>query len=205
MDRHRFVAARGACGAAAHTGPGRRGPEAWPPRYKVGAEERSPSAPLLGPSIVRERGGEAPRVKAGEPHSPGLLPFGGGFVSCEDLFASRSLLFGPRSLLFASHSLAFAPSEGEEKRRDLQLERREGEGMSHSLAFEPSDLPFASHSPEIARLDEPCAPSEEGGTRPAREGIRSARAFRPCTSGLAAQNLRGMSRELQETGFAESP
>jgi hypothetical protein len=86
-------------------------------------------------------------------------------VSCEDLFA-------PHSLPFASHSLAFAPSEGEKKCRDLHLERREGEGMSHSPAFAPSDRPFASHYPEIARLDELFASSEEGGTRPERRGMR---------------------------------
>ena len=117
-------------------------------------------------------------------------------MSCEGLFASRSLLFGPRSLLFASHSPAFAPSEGEKKRRDLHLERREGEGMSHSLGFAPSDRPFASHSPEIARLDELFAPFEEGGTRPERGGMRPEQVFTPCTSELARQNLRGMPREL---------
>jgi hypothetical protein len=68
-------------------------------------------------------------------------------VSCEDLFTSHSLLFEPHSLLFASHSPAFAPSESEKKRRDLHLERREGEGMSRSPAFASSDRPFASHSP----------------------------------------------------------
>src|SRR3954451_11583622 len=152
---------------------------------KVGAGERSPSAPLLGPSIVKERGGEAPRDEPGEPHSPGLLPFGGGFESCEDLFASHSLLF-------ASHSPGFEPSEGEKKRRDLHLERREGEGMRHSPAFASSDRPFASHSPEIARLDELFAPSEEGGMRPERGGMRPEQAFKPCTSALASQNFRGM-------------
>ena len=203
--RRRGALARGKQwqGGGARTGPGREGPEARPPRRKVGAEERSPSAPLLGPSIVKERGGEAPRDEPGEPHSPGLLPFGGGFVSCKDLFAPHSLLFVSHSLLFEAHSLlfeahspGFAPSEGEKKCRDLHLERREGEGMSHSLAFAPSDRPFASHSPEIARLDELFAPSEEEGTRPERGGMRSARAFAPCTSGLARQNLRGMSREF---------
>ena len=53
---------------AAHTDPRRKGPDVWPPRVKVGAEERSPSAPRLGPSIVNELGEEAPRVEAGEPH-----------------------------------------------------------------------------------------------------------------------------------------
>jgi len=60
-------------------------------------------------------------------------------VSCEDLFA-------PHSLPFASHSPGFEPSEGEKKRRELHLERREGEGMSRSPGFASSDLPFASHS-----------------------------------------------------------
>src|SRR5436305_3691266 len=132
---HRSRPRRTGCVAAARKG-GSRG--AFP--------VRSPAET----SIVKERGGEAPHDEPGEPHSPGLLPFGGGFVSCEDLFASRSLLFGPRSLLFASHSPAFEPSEGEKKRRDLHLERREGEGMSRSLGFAPSDLPFASHSPPFA-------------------------------------------------------
>ena len=131
-------------------------------------------------------------------------------MSCKDLFAPHSLLFASRSLLFVSHSLlfeahsllfeahspGFAPSEGEKKCRDLHLERREGEGMSHSLAFAPSDRPFASHSPEIARLDELFAPSEEEGTRPERGGMRSARVFASCTSELASQNLWGMPREL---------
>src|SRR5947208_6499643 len=137
-------------GGGARNGPGREGPEARPPRYKVGAGERSPCAPRLGPSIVKERGGEAPRDEPGEPHSPGLLPFGGGFVSREDLFVSHSLLF-------ALHSLGFAPFEGETKRRDLHLERREGEGMRHSPAFAPSDRPFASHSLLLA----PHSPSFE--------------------------------------------
>jgi hypothetical protein len=75
------------CGAAAHTGPGRKGPEAWPPRKKVGAEERSPSAPLLEPSIVKEPGGEAPRFEAGEPHSPVPLPSGGDFAAFNEPFA----------------------------------------------------------------------------------------------------------------------
>ena len=79
-------------GAAAHTGPGRKGPDAWPPRDKVGAEERSPSAPLLGPSIVNERGGEAPRVQAGEPLSPVPLPSGGDFAAFIELFEPRSPL-----------------------------------------------------------------------------------------------------------------
>src|SRR4051812_22341574 len=137
----------------ARTGPGREGPEARPPRRKVGAGERSPSAPRLGPSIVKERGGEAPRDEPGEPHSPGLLPFGGGFVSREDLFA-------PHSLLFASHSPGFEPSEGEKKRRELHLERREGEGMSHSPGFASSELPFASHSLGFEPHSPGFAPSE---------------------------------------------
>ena len=93
-------------------------------------------------------------------------------MSCEDLFALHSLLF-------ASHSPGFAPSEGEKKRRELHLERREGEGMSHSPAVAPSDRPFASHSPEGTRLDELIAPSEEGG-------MRRERVFLSCTSELAA-------------------
>src|SRR5262249_47443429 len=94
-------------------------------------------------------------------------------------------------------------SEGEKKRRDLPLARRDGEGMSRSPAFASSDRPFASHSPEIARLDELFAPSEAGGTRPEREGMRPERRGMPCTSGLAEQNLRGMPRELRGTGRDE--
>jgi hypothetical protein len=68
--------------------------------------------------------------------------------------------------------------------------------MSHSPGFVSFELPFASHSPEIARLDELFAPSEAEGTRPELGGMRSARAFSSCTSELARQNLRGMPREL---------
>jgi hypothetical protein len=121
-------------GAAAHTGPGREGPEVWPPRKKVGAEERSPSAPLLGPSIVKEPGGEAPRVEAGEPHSPVLLPSGGDFASFKDRFAPLSP--------------AFAPSEGDGERRELHRGRLEGEAVRRSLAFAPPDRPFPGRSPE---------------------------------------------------------
>ena|SRR5436309_1701170 len=115
-------------------------------------------------------------------HSP-------AFASSDRPFASHSPAFEPRSP-------GFAPSEGEKKRRDLRLERREGEGMSHSPAFASSDRLFASHSPEIARLDELFAPSEEEGTRPERGGMRPEQVFTPCTSELARQNLRGMPREL---------
>ena len=87
-----------------------------------------------------------PRDELGEPHSPGLLLFGGGFVSCKDLLAPHSLLFASHSLAFAPHSPGFEPFEGEKKRRDLHLERREGEGMSRSPAFASLDRPFASHS-----------------------------------------------------------
>jgi hypothetical protein len=145
-------------GTAAHTGPQRKGPEAWPPRKKVGAGERSPSAPRLGPSIVKERGGETPRDEPGEPRSPVPLPSGEGFTSCKDLFA-------PRSPLFAPHSPTFEPSEGEGERRELHLGRRDGEVVSRSLAFAPPDRPFAARSPERARLEEPRAPSGRGGTR----------------------------------------
>src|SRR5436305_10964024 len=113
---------------------------------KGGSRGASPSAPLLGPSIVKERGGETPRDEPGEPHSPGLLLFGGGFVSCKDLLAPHSLLFASHSLAFAPHSPGFEPFEGEKKRRDLHLERSEGEGMSRSPAFASLDRPFAPHS-----------------------------------------------------------
>src|SRR3954463_718938 len=138
-------------GGGARNGPGREGPEAWPPRRKVGAEERSPSAPRLGPSIVNERGDEAPRVEPGEPHSPDLLPFGGGFVSCEDLFAPRSPVC--------------KPSTGETKCRGRHLGRRDGKAVSRAAACAPSDRLLAAHSLERARLDGPPAPSRKDGTR----------------------------------------
>jgi hypothetical protein len=103
----------------------------------VGAGERSPSVLRLGPSIVKERGGETPRAEAGKPHSPVLLPFGEDFTSFKDLFASRSLFFEPHSLRFTPRFLSFEPSEGEGTRRELHVERREEPFASHSLAFEP--------------------------------------------------------------------
>jgi hypothetical protein len=152
------------CRAAAHTGPGRKRPEAWPPRKKVGAGERCPSAPRLEPSIVKERGGEAPRDRAGEPHSPVPLPFGEDFASFKDLFAS--------------HSPLFEPFEAEKKRRELRFERREELFVRHSPAFEPPEGLFASHSPSFESSEDLFgfySPElewlEEQGTRREEEGM----------------------------------
>jgi hypothetical protein len=133
-------------GTAAHTGPGRRGPEAWPPRKKAGAEERSPSAPLLGPSIVKEPGGEAPRIEAGEPHPPSSLPSGGDFAAFNEPFEPRSPRlearqghFAPRSLSLASLSLPFRRREPAIGPHSLLLASREGRGTAHSPPGEPSE------------------------------------------------------------------
>jgi hypothetical protein len=136
----------------------------------VGAGERSPSALRLEPSIVKEQGDEAPRVEAGEPHSPVLLPFGGDLTSFKDLFASRFLHFGPHSLLFGSHSLSFEPSKEEEKRRELHVERREELFEGHSTAFKSPQEPFASHSPEFERREEERTRLEEWGMPREEEG-----------------------------------
>jgi len=168
-----------------------------------GAGERSPSVLRLGPSIVKERGGEAPRAEAGEPHSPVLLPSGGDFTSFKDLFASRSprfephsLRFAPRSLPFEAHSLRFAPrspafepSEGEGKRRELRFERREELFASHSLLFVWHSLLFASHSPELERR-------EEEGTRLEEEGTWHFKLFARHSPRIAYHSLWGMSLDL---------
>jgi hypothetical protein len=73
---------------------------------------------------------------------------------------SREDLFAPHSLAFAWNSPGFAPPEGEKKRRELHLERREGEGMSHSPGFASSELPFASHSLGFEPHSPGFAPSE---------------------------------------------
>src|SRR3954469_5054336 len=133
--------------AAAHSGPGRVGPDVWPPRSKVGAEERSPSAPLLGPSIVKERGDEAPRDKAGEPHSPVLLPFEGGFASCKDLFAPHSPFLTSRQGPRAAHSPLFEPSEEEGMDREGFLQSCTSQEVKPDLGGMPRDLRGMSHSP----------------------------------------------------------
>ena len=68
--------------------------------------------------------------------------------------------------------------------------------MSHSPAFAPFDRLFASHSPEIARLDELVEPSETRGMPLERE-------IASCTSQLARLELEGMPRELE--GMSHSP
>ena len=118
----------------------------------MGAGERSPSAPRLETSIVKEPGDEAPRGKPGETHSPFPLPSGGGLTSSKDLFVSRSLLVESHSPFFAPRSPGFAPSE--------ELVGR------HSLRFVSSEGLFASHSPEPERL-------EGRGMRPEEEGMPS--------------------------------
>src|SRR5947199_10494882 len=54
--------------------PGREGAEMWPPREKAGAEERSPSAPLGGPSNAKERGSETPQDEPAEAPYPRPTP-----------------------------------------------------------------------------------------------------------------------------------
>ena len=134
----------------------------WPPREKVGAEERSPSTPLLGPSIVKEREGEAPRVEAGEPHSPVPLPSGEGFASFKDLFA-------PRSLLFEAHSPLAEPSEEERMELAGLFESCTSRGTepdswgmshsplfgSHSLGGTPSDFQGMPLEKRFQRLEIP--------------------------------------------------
>jgi hypothetical protein len=90
---------------------------------KVGAEERSPSAPRLGPSIVKELGGKAPRGKAGEPHSPVPLPSGGDFAAFNEPCQPRSPRLEARQDFFAPHSLPDGRSEerGNEARKALRL------------------------------------------------------------------------------------
>jgi hypothetical protein len=165
----------------------------------VGAGERSPSALRLEPSIVKERGEEAPRVEAGEPHSPVLLPLGGDFASFKDLFASRSPRFEPHSFLFAPRFLSFEPSEEEKKGRELHVERREELFASHSLTFEPPEDLFASHSPELERRARPAASSRAGGTSPSGGGTPPELDIAPCTSEIARQEIEGMPRELGGT------
>src|SRR3954469_23054600 len=144
--------------AAAHSGPGRVGPDVWPPRSKVGAEERSPSAPLLGPSIVKELGDEAPCDKAGEPHSPVLLPFEGDFASFKDLFAPHSPAFASCEDLFEPHSLLFASLKDPFAPHSLLFASREDPFASHSLPFVSREEPFAPHSLLFASLKDPFAP-----------------------------------------------
>jgi hypothetical protein len=112
----------------------------------VGAEERSPSAPLLGPSIVKERGGEAPRGEAGEPHSPGPLPFGGDFAAFNELFEPLSPRLETRQDGFEAHSPLSAPlplppqwREASTGPRSPLLASREGWGAAHSPLGEPSE------------------------------------------------------------------
>jgi hypothetical protein len=161
----------------------------------VGAGERSPSAPRRE-SIVYEREGEAPRVKAGEPHSPVPLPSGGDFASREDLFASHSLFFEP-------HSPAFEPSEGEGKRRELLFEWREDLFVSHSPAFEPPDRLFASHSPKLERREEDGTRREEEGMPREEWGMRHFKLFARRSPHIAYNSLRGMSLDLFFTGLEE--
>jgi hypothetical protein len=61
----------GDCGAAAHTGPGRKGTRSVAAAIQGGSRRAVPVRSRLEPSIVNEPGGEAPRVEPGEPHSPG--------------------------------------------------------------------------------------------------------------------------------------
>jgi hypothetical protein len=163
----------------------------------------TPSAPRLGPSIVNERGDEAPRIEAGAPHSPVSLLSGGDFASCKDLFAPRSLLFEPHSLLFephsplfASRSPAFESFEGEGKRRELHVERREELFEGHSTAFKSPQEPFASHSPEFERREEERTRLEEWGMPREEEGTWHFKLFARHSLLIAYHSLRGMSLEL---------
>ena len=144
----------------------------------MGAGERFPSAPRLGPSNVKEREGEAPRDEAGEPHSPVPLPSGGGFASSKDLLAS--------------HSPSFEPSEGERKRRELPVERRDELAVSRSPSFEPHSLLFAARSPEREGL-------EEWGMRREEEGMGHFELVARRSPSFAYHSLRGTSRSLSFT------
>jgi hypothetical protein len=132
--------------------------------------------------MVKERGGEAPRDKAGEPHSPVLLPSGGGFTAFKDLFAPRSP--------------GFEPSEVEGMGRDLRFERREELFASHSLAFASLEGLFVPRSPELARLEEEEAPREREGMPREEEGTRHRRLFARRSPYIAYRSLGGMRPDL---------
>jgi hypothetical protein len=134
-----------------------------PPRYEVGAGERSPSAPRLKPSIVTEREGEAPRVEPLAPHSPDFVSSGELSGPSEEPSGSSEGPFARHFPSFEPHSLPFGPSEED-------VEPREPGRGPHSLPFELHSRRFASsegllawHSPLSGRLGELLASSGAWG------------------------------------------
>jgi hypothetical protein len=157
---------------------------------KVGAEERSPSAPLLEPSIVKEPGGEAPRDEAGEPLSPVPLPSGGEFAELDELFEPLSLRLEPRSDRFELHSELSAPLSLPSQRREASngprsplLASREGPEEIHSLLGESS-------AEEGMELEDPSKSCTSQEVKPDSWGM--------CHSPLpGSRSLRGKSSDLR--------
>ena len=161
----------------------------------MGAEERSPSAPLLGPSIVKEPGSEAPRVEAGEPHSPGPLPFGGDFAAFNELFEPLSLRLEPRLDRFEPHSALSAPLSLPPKRREASTEplspllaSREGPREIHSPLGESS----AEEGMELEDFSNSCTSQK---MKPASWGMRHSPLLGSHSLRGKASDLQGMSQE----------
>ncbi len=151
--------------------------------------ERSPSAPRLKPSIVNERGDEAPRVKHSALHSPDLASSEEVFGSSQELSASSEEPFAPHSPSLGPHSLPFGSSEEDLEPRDLRSgrhslasdhpktsprpiprgechpkrrERRPSSGECHPKSY-TDDVPQMSHNPkprECPAISGECHPSD---------------------------------------------
>jgi hypothetical protein len=156
--KHRLCL-RGHGGAAAHTGPGRKGPDVWPPRIKVGAEERSPSAPLLRHQLSKNAGA---RRRAARPaslfppspsHPEGTLP---SSTSSSSRFPRVSSLTKTSSSLLLCSQRAFPSYPDDAKRPPDRVPRSSLPARDRERSFprpasrprrrEWSSKPFPGHA-----------------------------------------------------------